>query len=199
MVQVNDSSGKPLQFVRFISWTLFAIILGFSLLLSVFISKYAERTLLEKQEEFGLLLAENVSHQVFTRFVMPTVMQYGGISLRQPEQAKTLDEVVRSTIHSFHVTTLRIYDPKGVITYSLNKDEVGKKGSSLYMVTKTWETAEFSSQIMAKVSKMVSLFRPTLKAGSLMLQGYYPLRAERSLTNIAENPIMGILEFEQDP
>lgn len=198
MVQFSDSGGKPLQFVKFISWTLFAIILGSSLLLSVFISKYAERTLLEKQEEFGLLLAENVSHQVFTRFVMPTVMRYGGISLRQSEQAKTLDEVVRSTIHSFHVTSLRIYDPNGVITYSLDKDEVGKQGGSLYMVTRTWETGDFSSAIIAKVSKMVSLFRPTLKAGSLTLRGYYPLRAERSLTDIKENPVMGILEFEQD-
>lgn len=198
MVQINEGGGKPLQFVRFISWTLFAIILGFSLLLSIFISKYAERTLLEKQEEFGLLLAENVSHQVFTRFVMPTAMRYGGISLRQPDQAKALDEVVRSTIHSFHVSTLRIYDKNGIITYSLNKDEVGLKGNVLFMVTRTWESNEFSSQILAKVSKMVSLFRPSLKPGSLMLRGYYPLRAERSLTNIAENPVMGILEFEQD-
>ena len=95
MTKNNASGSSQLQFVRFISVSLFAIILGISLLLSVFISKYAERTLLEKQEEFGLLLAENVSHQVFTRFVMPTVMRYGGISLRQEEQAKTLDEVVR--------------------------------------------------------------------------------------------------------
>ncbi|WP_419785792.1 sensor histidine kinase [Pseudodesulfovibrio sp.] len=194
----QNETGRPLQFVRVISWSLFAIILGFSLLLSIFISKYAERTLLDKQEEFGLLLAENVSHQVFTRFVMPTVMRYGGISLRHPEQAATLDEVVRSTIHSFHVTSLRIYDPKGIITYSLNKDEVGGQGDALYMVTKTWENPTFSSQIIAKVSKMASLFRFRLKPGSLMLKAYYPLRAERSLTDISENPIMGVLEFEQD-
>ncbi|QJB56382.1 ATP-binding protein [Pseudodesulfovibrio sp. zrk46] len=198
MVQHNDGGSRPLQFVKVISWSLFAIILGFSLLLSVFISKYAERTLLEKQEEFGLLLAENVSHQVFTRFVMPTAMRYGRISLRNPQQAQALDEVVRSTIHSFHVTTLRIYDANGVITYSLDKDEVGKQGNALFMVTKTWENALFSSQILAKVSKMVSIFRVNLKPGSLMLQAYYPLRAERSLTNIDENPIMGVLEFNQD-
>ena len=198
MVQDNLGGSRPLQFVKVISWSLFAIILGFSLLLSVFISKYAERTLLEKQEEFGLLLAENVSHQVFTRFVMPAVMQYGGISLRNEQQSKALDEVVRSTIHSFHVTDLRIYDAKGVITYSLNKDEIGQQSGALYMVTKTWESPGFSSQILAKVSKIASLFRPKLKAGSLMLQAYYPLRAERSLTNISENPIMGVLEFKQD-
>jgi len=198
LVQSNDGGSRPLQFVRVISWSLFAIILGFSLLLSVFISKYAEQTLFEKQKEFGLLLAENVSHQVFTRFVMPTAMQYGGISLRQEVQYKALDEVVRSTVHSFHVTGLRIYDAAGVITYSLNKDEIGSKGNVLYQVTKTWESAEFSSEILAKVSKMASLFRVRLKPGSLMLRAYYPLRAERSLTDMSMNPIMGVLEFEQD-
>jgi signal transduction histidine kinase len=198
LTHISDGGGRPLQFVRVISWSLFAIILGFSLLLSVFISKYAEQTLFEKQETFGLLLAENVSHQVFTRFVMPTVMRYGGISLRKEDQFKTLDQVVRSTVHSFHVTSLRIYDPEGVITYSLDKDEVGQKGSALYMVTRTWETGEFTPEILAKVSKFASLFRVSLKPGSLTLRGYYPLRAERSLTNISENPVMGILEFSQD-
>jgi len=198
-LQYHDfDGGRPLQFVKVISWSLFIIILGFSLLLSVFISKYAERTLLEKQEQFGLLLAENVSHQVFTRFVLPTVMRYGTIKLRNENQAKILDEVVRSTVHSFHVSSLRIYDAEGIITYSLNKDEIGTKGSALYMVTHTWETAKFSAQILAKVSKIASLFRVKLKPGSLMLRAYYPLRAERSLTDITENPIMGILEFNQD-
>ncbi|MUM77185.1 two-component sensor histidine kinase [Pseudodesulfovibrio sp. F-1] len=198
MTQHSDGGGKPLQFVKVISWSLFAIILGFSLLLSVFISKYAERTLLDKQEKFALLLAENVSHQVFTRFVMPTVMRYGGISLRQEEQFRTLDQVVRSTVHSFHVTSLRIYDPQGIITYSLDKDEVGRKGDALFMVTRTWETARFSPEILARVSKFASLFRVSLKPGSLTLRAYYPLRAERSLTDISENPIMGIMEFTQD-
>lgn len=198
MVQNTESGAKPLQFVKVISWTLFVIILGTSLLLAVFISKYAERTLLDKQEEFGLLLAENVSHQVFTRFVMPAVMQYGGISLRNETQSRALDEVVRSTIHSFHVTSLRIYDQDGLITYSLDKSEVGTKGSALYKISRTWDKPEFSSEILAKVSKFVSLFRFNLKPGSLILRAYYPLRAERSLTDISENPIMGILEFQQD-
>ncbi|WP_243544529.1 ATP-binding protein [Pseudodesulfovibrio tunisiensis] len=190
--------GRPLQIVKLLTWTLFIIILGFSLLLSVFISKYAEGTLLEKQEEFGLLLAENVSHQVFTRFVMPTVYRYGGIRLRHPDQFDNLDQVVRSTIHSFHVTSLRIYDAEGTITYSLNKDEVGEKKGPLYRITHTWDTEEFSSEIIANVSKFMALFRMTLQPGSLTLRAYYPLRAERSLTEMSENPIMGILEFQQD-
>ncbi|BCS89693.1 sensor histidine kinase [Pseudodesulfovibrio sediminis] len=194
---VLDST-KPLQFVKVISWTLLVIILSFSLLLSLFISKYAEQTLLEKQEEFALLLAENVSHQLFTRFVIPTVVKYGAIRLRNKEQAAVMDQVIQSTVHSFHVTTLRIYDADGNITYSLDKDEVGKKGTAEYMVTKTWETKDFSAEILANTSKIASMFRITLEPGSMMLRAYSPLRAERSLTNMSENPIMGILEFQQD-
>ncbi|TDT81347.1 ATP-binding protein [Pseudodesulfovibrio indicus] len=192
------SSSSPLQFVRVISWTLLVIILSFSLLLSVFISKYAEQTLLEKQEAFALLLAENVSHQLFTRFVIPTVLKFGAIRLRNEDQYNVMDQVVRSTIHSFHVSTLRIYDADGNITYSLNRDELGDDDEADYMVTKTWETQDFSAEILSKVSKLASLFRINLDPGSMVLRAYYPLRAERSLTDMDRNPIMGILEFQQD-
>jgi len=194
----SADSSRPLQFVKVISWTLLVIILSFSLLLSLFISKYAEQTLLEKQETFAVLLAENVSHQLFTRFVVPTIVKYGSIKLRTEEQAKVMDRVIRSTIHGFNVSSLRIYDAKGTVIYSLDKDEVGKPGNALYMVTKTWDTADFSAEILAKISKMASLFRIDLEPESMMLRAYSPLRAERSLTNVARNPIMGILEFQQD-
>jgi len=194
----SADSSRPLQFVKVISWTLLVIILSFSLLLSLFISKYAEQTLLEKQEAFAVLLAENVSHQLFTRFVVPTIVKYGSIKLRTEEQAKVMDRVIRSTIHGFNVSSLRIYDAKGTVIYSLDKDEVGKPGNALYMVTKTWDTADFSAEILAKISKMASLFRIDLEPESMMLRAYSPLRAERSLTNVARNPIMGILEFQQD-
>lgn len=198
MLNHTEDSGRPLQFVRVISWTLLVIILSFSLLLSLFISKYAERTLLEKQEQFALLLAENVSHQLFTRFVVPTVIKYGSIQLRSPEQAKVMDQVIRSTVHGFNVSSLRIYDNKGNVTYSFDKDEVGKPGNAVYMVQETWQNEKFSSEILAKVSKIAALFRPELEPESLMLRAYAPLRAERSLTDMARNPIMGILEFRQD-
>lgn len=198
MLNHSADRTRPLQFVKVISWTLLVIILSFSLLLSLFISKYAEQTLLEKQEAFAVLLAENVSHQLFTRFVVPTIVKYGSIKLRTEEQAQVMDQVVRSTIHGFNVSSLRIYDAKGTVIYSLNKDEVGKPGNALYMVNKTWDTAEFSAEILAKISKMASLFRIDLEPESMMLRAYSPLRAERSLTDVARNPIMGILEFQQD-
>ena len=198
-MQITDADGgRPLQFVKVISWTLLVIILSFSLLLSLFISKYAEQTLLEKQEAFALLLAENVSHQLFSRFVIPTVVKFGHIQLRNEDQYKAMDKVIRSTIHSFHVSNLRIYDAKGTVIYSMDKDEIGKPGNAIYKVTETWESEDFSAEILARVSKIAALFMVDFKPGSMTLRAYNPLRAERSLTNIDRNPIMGILEFEQD-
>lgn len=198
MLNTKDDGTRPLQFVRVLSWSLLVIILGFSLLLSLFISKYAEQTLLEKQEAFTKLLSENVSHQLFTRFVVPTVMKYGTIKLSNESQRRYMDEVVRSTIHSLHVASLRIYDVNGTITYSLDEEEVGTKGNAMYMVSRTWDTAEFSAEILSNVSKIAALFEPRLTPGSMVLRAYYPLRAERDLTNINRNPIMGILEVKQD-
>ena len=194
----TDDSSRPLQFVKVISWTLLVIILSFSLLLSLFISKYAEQTLLEKQEQFALLLAENVSHQLFTRFVVPTLVKYRAIQLRSEEQAKVMDQVIRSTIHGFNVSSVRIYDERGMIIYSFDPEEVGKPGKANYMVQETWKTEDFSAEILARISKVAALFRMELDPGDMTLRAYSPLRAERSLTDAARNPIMGILEFRQD-
>lgn len=198
MLSHSDDSGRPLQFVKVISWTLLVIILSFSLLLSLFISKYAEQTLLEKQEQFALLLAENVSHQLFTRFVVPTLVKYRGIQLRSPEQAQVMDKVIRSTVHGFNVSSVRIYDEHGNVIYSFDKNEVGRPGNADYMVQETWRTESFSAEILARISKVVALFRMELDPGDMTLRAYSPLRAERSLTDAARNPIMGILEFRQD-
>ena len=198
MLNHTDDRSRPLQFVKVISWTLLVIILSFSLLLSLFISKYAEQTLLEKQEQFALLLAENVSHQLFTRFVVPTLVKYRAIQLRSEEQAKVMDQVIRSTVHGFNVSSVRIYDEQGNVIYSFNKDEVGKPGNADYKVQKTWDTEDFSAEILARMSKFAALFRMELAPGDMTLRAYSPLRAERSLTDAARNPIMGILEFQQD-
>ena len=198
MLNHTDDRSRPLQFVKVISWTLLVIILSFSLLLSLFISKYAEQALLEKQEQFALLLAENVSHQLFTRFVVPTLVKYGNIQLRSEEQAKVMDKVIRSTVHGFNIASLRIYDDMGNVIYSFDKDEVGKRGNADYMVQETWRTEDFSAEILARMSKIAALFRVELDPGDMTLRAYAPLRAERSLTDAARNPIMGILEFQQD-
>ena len=189
---------KPLQFVKVLTWTFLILILVTNLGLAMFLSKYAERVLLEKQKEFGLLLSENLSHQIFTRFTLPTIIGYGQISLRNPEQFTRLDQVVRSTIHSFCVREVRIYDPALRVSYSTDPNLLNRTGLAGEGVKRALNLEEPSFELFSKISVATALFRLELKPGSVVLRGYAPLRMERSFGPGVKNPIMGILEFSQD-
>jgi len=189
---------RPLQFVKLLTWTFFVLILSSNLALSVFLSKHAERVLLEKQKEFGLLLAENVSHQIFTRFTLPTIIGFGQISLRNPEQFSRLDQVVRTTIHSFHVQEVRIYDPELRVTYSTDPNLVLRTGLAGEGVKRALNHDEPSFELFSKVSDLAALFKLEMRPGSVVMRGFTPLRMERNFGPGAKNPIMGILEFSQD-
>lgn len=189
---------KPLQFVKVLTWTFLILILGTNLMLSVFLSKRAEQVLLEKQKEFGLLLSENLSHQIFTRFTLPTIIGYGQISLRNPEQFTRLDQVVRTTIHSFHVQEVRIYDPELRVTYSTDPNLVLRTGLAGEGVKRALNHEEPSFELFSKVSGLKALFKLGMRPGSVVMRGYTPLRMERNFGPGAKNPIMGILEFSQD-
>ncbi len=131
---IRSDPVKPFPFVKFLSWSSLIIILASSLALSIFIANHARETIISKNHEFALLLAENLNHQIYQRFTLPTVLGFGRIELRQEAQYERLDQVVRSTIHSFHVLDVRIYDHQGVVSYSLKKDQVGETELSDSMV-----------------------------------------------------------------
>ncbi|OIO00221.1 MAG: hypothetical protein AUJ49_10075 [Desulfovibrionaceae bacterium CG1_02_65_16] len=189
---------KPLQFVKVLTWTFLILILSTNLALSVFLSKHAERVLLEKQKEFGLLLSENLSHQIFTRFTLPTIIGFGQISLRIPDQFARLDQVVRSTIHSFHVQEVRIYDPELRVTYCTDPNLVLRTGLAGEGVKRALNHEEASFELFSKVSGFSAMFKLEMRPGSVVLRGFTPLRMERNFGPGVKNPIMGILEFSQD-
>lgn len=199
ILRTDSDAARPLQFVKVLSWSLFVLILGSSLALSMILSNNAERVLLEKQRQFGLLLSENLSHQVYTRFTLPTVIGYGSIALSNKEQYTRLDQVVRSTIHSFHVQELRIYGlPDYQVVYSTNLEVVGAMNKAGDLVRRAHENGESHFEFINRVPRFLSLFLADLKPGSMLLRGYAPLRAERDITAASDNPIMGVLEFTQD-
>ena len=191
-------SHKPLQFVKVLTWTFLILILGSNLVLSVFLSKHAERVLLEKQKEFGLLLSENLSHQIFTRFTLPTIIGYGQIQLRNPEQFTRLDQVVRTTIHSFHVQEVRIYDPELRVTYCTDPNLIMRSGLAGEGVKRALNAEEPNFELFSKVSGWTALVRIQMRPGTVVLRGFAPLRMERNFGPGVKNPVMGILEFSQD-
>jgi len=191
--------GSPFQLVKLLSWSFFVLILGINLMLSIFLADYAKRTLLEKQEEFALLLAENLNHQIFQRFTLPTLIGFGRIQLRQPAQYDRLDKVVKSTIHSFHVNEVRIYDFEQRVSYSTDQELVGRPGLGGHAVQAALDTGKHSFEIINLYPTYRAFLRPELDQDSVIMRTVYTLRADRRLDALDRSgPIIGVLEFNQD-
>ncbi len=124
----NANANPPFKLVKYLSLSSLVVILICTLFLSAFISKRARVILMKKSEQYALLVAENLNHQVFYQFTLPTLITEGEIRLSRETQYERLDRVVQSTIHGFAVESVNIYDPKQVLTYSTEKERVGSVG-----------------------------------------------------------------------
>lgn len=187
----------PLSYARTLSWLSLVVILLTSLGLSFFISNSARETLLTRQEDFARQLVENLNHQIYRRFALPTIVANGHIALRRPEQYERLEQVVLSVIHGLPVERLRIYDFSRLVAYSTNKEDLGRAGLSPPNLDKVLEGAAPKSEIIADIPAWQAPFRVPLKEGTFVLRVLYPLRGE-PLQPGAEAPIMGALELTQD-
>ncbi|MDY0042136.1 MAG: hypothetical protein RBS57_17630, partial [Desulforhabdus sp.] len=67
-------SVKPFRLVKYLSLSSLVVILISTVLLSSFISQRAKAILLQKSEQYARLLAENINHQVFFEFTLPTLI-----------------------------------------------------------------------------------------------------------------------------
>ena len=190
---------KPFQPVKFLSWTSLLLILAVNLVVSFFITNQVRQAMLEKNREFSLLLAENLNHQIFQRFTLPTVIGFGRIELKNPAQYERLEQIILSTIHSFHVLEVRIYDFEPQVAYSTNKDIVGSNDSADMAVQQALEPGVSNFEQITRVSPWKALFKLNLEPESFVLRTIYPLRAERGFDPITgPGPIMGALVFTQD-
>jgi signal transduction histidine kinase len=172
----DPAASRPFQLVKHYSITSLVIILLFSLAISSVISRRASDLVLHKREQYALLLAENLNHQVMVQFVMPTLRDYGGINVGQPSQFSLLDAVVRNAIQSFPVRQVNILDLEGHIIYSTRPEYIGRLGQ---------DSPAFHK---AAAGGHASLFDPPLDFFSLgggegrVLKTFIPLRDQRRLT-----------------
>ncbi len=186
---------KPFKLVKYFTFTSLVVILAGSLALSMVIANRAETVLLKKSEDYALLMAENLNHQVFLQFIIPAALQFGQvIQLRNKALFNRLDKVVRNTLHSFSVETVNMFDrEQNVIFYSFDKKLVGRKGLG---------GIDYQQALQGKSrSKLIrrggfwGLMFGAPREGEL--RTYVPLRAEKPLSNI-EGPILGVFEIVQD-
>ena len=189
----------PFQLVKFLSISTLVLILGSSSLMSVFMTNYAKRALLKKNTAFAQLLAENLNHQIYRRFTLPVVLGFGRVELKRKDQYERLEQVIESTIHSFHVRELRIFDEQSEVAYSTNVNQIGNTDMGGKEVREAIEKGERSFVLQNNLNVWDVVFAFDLQPGDVVLRTVHPLRAERDLRfRDQPGPLLGVLEFTQD-
>lgn len=189
----------PFQLVKFLSISTLVLILGSSSLMSVFMTNYAKSALLKKNTAFAQLLAENLNHQIYRRFTLPVVLGFGRVELKRKDQYERLEQVIESTIHSFHVRELRIFDEQAEVAYSTIPDQVGSTEMGGREVREAVEKGERSFVLQNSLNLWDIVFAFDLQPGDVVMRTVHPLRAERDLRfRDQPGPLLGVLEFTQD-
>jgi signal transduction histidine kinase len=186
---------------RYLGWIFLALIVGFSIFLCLMIGKNARQVILDKQFKFATLLANNLNHQIYRRFTLPTVVGFGRIALRQPAQYERLDQLVRQVIQGMNVLDLRIFAPDNVISYTINIDNLGRDDLASPEVIRAVASETPIFKLDSKISTLSAFFSLQLPPGSFVLRTYSLLTIDDNLNTAfdeADLPVMGVLEFMQD-
>jgi len=189
----SSEKAKPFRLVKYFTFTSLVVIFFGTVVLAVFNTRWARSLQLNKSEDYALVLVENLNHQVFLQFIIPTALKYGKIQLRDQEQFEHLDRVVRSTLHSFKIETVNIYDMSDTIAYSYDKTLIGKENAG----GTSYQNA-VSGRTTSRLIQQGSLLRLVLgfpEASRLITVA--PLRAEKPLSRIS-GPVIGVVEIVQD-
>jgi hypothetical protein len=197
-MQYNSENIRPetnrFRLVKFFAYTSFVILIISSFTLSMVISQRATKVLMNAYENHALLIANNLNHQVFHYFTIPVRYRYGSISLREKEQSDLMDKIVRTTIHSFNIEQVNIYDTeKGIIAYSTNRDLIGLTGRG---------GMGYRAALKGKHSSRLVSREPAISGSWFMdfakekkLKTFIPFKAEPPYYYIG---ILGVFELTQD-
>jgi len=202
-LSTGAQAARPFGFAKFLSWSSLVLILTSSLVVSIIIANSARKILLTKQQDFALVLARNLNHQIYRRFTLPMLITSGRIALRQQRQYERLDQVIDSTLEGLDLMEVRIYDMDKVISYSTDTDMVGRGDLADDSVALAVEKYEPSHKLLSKIKYVPAIFHFDLEDESVVLKTTYPLTVDKLLLKSADLadtdlPIMGILEIYQD-
>ena len=207
-LELLEKSPKPFRLVKYFSVASFLAILIATVLLSFFFFQRDKSMLLKRNEEFAFLLAENLNHQVFQKFVMPTALLYGKMSLSDPKQYNLLDKVVSSTTYGFNVERVTIYSHDDLMVYSteytieqmLEKSHQKEPFGLAIKPNEHYESAlkgTTSSMLVTGGSIARLLVRGNYVKGIKLLSTYAPFRVDLTLESKSER-VIGVLEITQD-
>lgn len=184
---------KPFRLVKYLSLSSLVVILVCTIVLSGFISQRAKAILLKKSEQYALLVAENLNHQVFFQFTLPTLIAEGEIKLSRQSQYERLDRVVRNTIHGFSVERVNIYDPAQTLTYSTETEKRGMVGD----LGAAFQRALAEETVSIMQGDGYPFLSARLDESKQLLVTYLPMWEERTLS-WKRGKILGVFEITQD-
>ncbi|MGB3211876.1 MAG: ATP-binding protein [Desulforhopalus sp.] len=191
----REAGLESFKLVKYFSFSSLAAILVFTLLLSWIISNNARKIMLEQNEEYSLLLAENINQQVFRRFVLPAVIRFGGIALRKPEQFELLDGIIKGVTQGLKIDSVTIYDSSmNIISYSTLPELIGQKdagGAEYYKAL-----VGIPNSRLTYSGSVLSLMHITTKV-ECVLKTFIPFRQVRR-DGEEGDLIMGVIEIEKD-
>ncbi len=184
---------KPFRLVKYFTFTSLIVIFIGILVFSLLNTHWAKAMQKKKSEDYARLLIENLNHQVFLQFIIPVALKFGKIQLSDEKQFQHMDKVVRSTLHSFKIDMVNIYDMTNTISYSFDHSVIGKTdiGGKGY---KDAVLGKFTSNLIQNGSwfKILIGFPQDSR-----LITFAPLRAEQPLSRIS-GPVLGVVEIVQD-
>jgi two-component system sensor histidine kinase HydH len=184
---------KPFRLVKYFTFTGLVVIFLVTIILSVLNTHWVKAMQRQKSEDYAHSLIENLNHQVFVQFIVPVGVMFGKIQLSNQEQFERMDNVVRSTLHSFKVETINIYNMDNVVSYSFDHDLIGRKN---YGGTGYQQALE--GKITSKLLQRGNFFEISLGFPKVVrLITYAPLRWEPQLARIT-GPVLGVVEIVQD-
>ncbi len=189
----NTKVKRPFRLVKFFTFTCLIVMFAGTIVIAAVNVHWVKNLLQQKNEDYAHLLIENLNHQVFLQFIIPVVLKYGKIRLREENQYKRMDRVVKNTVHSFNVEMVNIYDMKDIISYSLDKQKIGVKNTGGTGFKKAMKGK--STSTLVQQGNAIELFFGF--PAETRLVTFAPLRAERPLSSIS-GPVLGVVEIVQN-
>lgn len=191
--QPSEENIKPFRLVKYFTFTSLIVIFIGTFVLSLLNTHLARTMHQKKSEDYAHLLIENLNHQVFLQFIIPVALKFGKIQLSNKKQFELMDKLVRTTLHSFKIDMVNIYDKNNTISYSFDQSVIGKKDAG----GKGYQDA-LSGNSTSKLfqrGNWVEIFLGFPQDSKLIT--FAPLRAEQPLSRIS-GPVLGVVEIVQD-
>lgn len=187
---------KPFELVKFFSFSALAAFLVFTIVLVWLISDNTREMLLERSEDYAQVLSENLNHQVYQQFVVPTYLRYNEIALRKPEQFQRLDTIIRNTTHGLNIQSVTIYEIKSPkVAYSTIAEKVGQLEAETIQYLDA-RNGKNNSTLVGGAGNLLSMLTGSGGVHG-QLKTYIPLRLEQRVGEDT-GPILGVFEIVQD-